>query len=226
MTELLELVLSYTYNSKPCINRWNYVSDSIPAAVSLSFALVAGAGGLTETGDTAFTTGSMFNAIRLAVSAGVKFINVQAKNIYSVTDFFDTPVVASVVGAVGTSQAMGGFNAFGFLSSRTRSDIRRGTKRFAGVYEGATGDFGVIESGAAALLDDIADLMTGDITYDDSGTPVVFSPCIVSKEKYTTPSGKDAYRYYATKAAQLAEIATSIDWSAYGNTRSQTSRQV
>jgi len=226
MTELLELVLSYTYNNKPCVNRWNYTTDSIPAGVSLSFALIAAAGGLTQTGDDEFEAGSMFEAIRLPLHAAIKFANVQAKNIYSVTDFYDTPIVTTVTGAVNSSQAMRGNNVFGFYSSRTRTDIRRGMKRFSGVPEGSVGDFGIVDSGVVPLLDDIADLMTGYLTYDDSGTPVVFSPCIVHKEKYTTPSGRDAYRYYASKATQLLNIATSIDWQAYPSTRTQDTRAV
>lgn len=225
MVALLELVLEYTYNDEPCVNRWNYISSSTPAAVSLSFALVSAVGGITESPHTDFPTGSMMENIRVALGGGVLFNNIQARNIYSVTDFYDTPIPSTVTGAITSSTGMTGYEAYGFYSSQTRTDIRGGQKRFAGVVEGAVGAFGVIESAQMTLLNNIAAAMTAEVTYDDEGSPVTFNPVIVSKEKYVTPSGKDAYKYYATLAEQDDHWATGIIWRAYPNSTTQNTRK-
>jgi hypothetical protein len=226
MTELLEIVLSYTYNTKPCINRWNYVTNSIPAAVSYSFGLVSAFGGIVDSPSTDFPADTLMKALQNALYTGVIFQNIQARNIYSVTDFYDTPIPSGVTGEDASGQGMNGFETYGFVSSRVRTDIRRGTKRFSGATEAQVGEFGVITPSMLTVLEGIATLMTGEMVYDDETNVLSYLPCIVSKESYVTPSGRTAYKYYEDKEEQLEHIATSISWTPYDNTRSQTSRKV
>jgi hypothetical protein len=195
--------------------------------VSLSFALVSAAGGIAEAPPAGFPDGSMFENIRVAVSGGVIFENVQARNIYDVEDFYDTPVPSGVIGTQTGSNGMSSFDAYGFVSNRTRTDIRRGFKRFVGVVEGAVEGFGVINGTQMSLLESIASAMSATLVYDDEGTDISFIPCVVKKLKYTTPSGKTAYKYYplAQKETQLGLISSPVVWTPYEDKRHQDSRQ-
>lgn len=227
MAELFELVLQTSYNGELCINRWNYVTNDIPAAVSQSFALVAAAGGIGEAPPANFPDGTMMEAIRLMVNDGVVFENVFARNIYSVTDYYDTPVPSGVWGAQTGSNRQSAYDAYGFSSNRTRLDIRRGYKRFVGVSEAAVGEYGDLTSGQIALMETVAELMSDPLIYDDESSLITFSPCIVKKEKYTTPSGGTAYRYYplAQKATQLSLLSQPVVWTPYADKRTQDSRK-
>lgn len=227
MPALLELVVQSSYNGEQCINRWNYITSSTPAAVSFSFALVSAFGGIVDSPDVVFPDDTVMSHWQAMVDDGVVFQNIQARNIYSVTDFYDTPIPTGVYGLVTGSDGSPEYVSFGFISSRVRQDIRRATKRLAGVPEASTANFGALTGGSLTLAENLAAAMSVDLTYDDEGSPVVFSPCVVHKEKYVAPSGKDAYRYYlpVDEAEQFANLATSITWTPYANTRSQVSRQ-
>lgn len=221
---IMEVLLQQSYFEQECINRWNYRSSGTPASVSLSFAL-ASAMGFVIGGGTAFTPGSVAESIQDLVSSSVNFVQVEARNVYSVTDFYNTPFAAGTDGDVSATNGVSPATAYGLRSNRTRNDIRRGMKRFVGVSEGNVSSGGVVVDPGLTALELVASRMTAPITYDDEGNTITFDPIIVSKEKYTTPSGKFAYRYYATEAEQLMHIMDSIIWSAYTQTRTQVSRQ-
>ena len=74
-------------------------------------------------------------------------------------------------------------------------------------------------------MGNLATAMGATLNYTDEGNALSFAPAIISKEKYTTPSGKEAYKYYASEVLQAAHTATGILWEIYGETRTQGSRQ-
>lgn len=219
---IMELVFRSFYAEQECINRWNYVASGTPAAVSLSFALVSAFGAVYSGGTPPADT--LLNAIWSQVTTGVNFGEVEAKNVYSILDFYTRPFAAGQTGGVVTA-GMSPSVAIGYRTNRVRSDIRRGTKRFVGVPESSSGDLGVIDSAALTGLQNIATKMGDVLSYDDEGNTITFTPAICSKQEYTTPSGKRAYRYYSTEATQLEHTATGILWELYANTRTQVSRQ-
>jgi hypothetical protein len=83
----------------------------------------------------------------------------------------------------------------------------------------------VFGSGTLGAMELLASVMGDTLTYDDEGNTLTYTPCVVQKEKYTTPSGKDAYRYYATESAQAPHLAVGVAWEVYDTERSQVSRQ-
>lgn len=221
---LMEVVLEQQFANQQCINRWNYVASGTPAAVTYSFALLEAMGWISVT--TALIAGTIGAKLQSIQNAGAHFVQATARAVYVDEDFFGNPFVASTNGAVATgATALSPLSAYGFRSNRVRQSIGRGYKRFTGMDEGAIEAGGLLTSAAQTDLQGMSDLMGDTLTYDDSGNTLTFVPCIVQKEKYTTPSGKTAYRYYSTESLQAAHLASGILWEAYDQMRSQVSRQ-
>lgn len=223
---LFEVVLQGQYFGQEIINRWNYLSTSVPAAVTPSFGLASGFGGIPDPVDSTFPVGSVMRALEAALSTEFQFISLTVNNIYDLSDFYSIPYAPGQNGTNGTGDAMPPINAYGLKSSRVTRAVRAGHKRFAGVNEGEVDPGGVLTAAALTLIGDIATAMNANATYDDEGTTLTYIPCVVSKLKYTTPSGKTAYKYYPTLAEQVpAHVAQAPIWSVMPDVRSQTSRQ-
>lgn len=216
---IYELVLRQRYFGVLTVNRWNYVMNGTPAAASGAFALISAVGAVS------LAEASMIGRIRQLQAVGVNFVDIEARNIYSTTDFYTRPFATGVDGQNAGGNGLSPTVAYGFRTSRVRTDVRRATKRFVGVVENDSGDGGGLSTGSLALMEDIAGYMSDVLTYDDEGNTLSFSPAVCGKEAYTTPSGKTAYRYYNTEAGQLAMTALGSLWEVYDTTRTQVSRQ-
>lgn len=226
MANLMEVTLVSRYAEQICINRWNYLTSSTPASVSLSFGLVAALGAIVGGAATAFETDSMLEIMRNQQSDAVSYSEILARDVYSDTDFYTTPIPTTVVGEQ-TGQGASPMTAWGFVTNRTRSDIRRATKRFVGCVEADIDALGLVSAARLAGLEVLATAMADDVTYDDEGTILTFQPCVVKKEKYHPPDNPTgwAYRYNENEAEQFENLMTSILWQPYTSVRSQTSRQ-
>lgn len=227
---LYEVILQQTYFGQETINRWNYVSTGIPAAVSGSFALASALGAIFDTlaVPPAYPPGRLMRDIAQMQANDVTFDFLSVRNLYSVTDFYETPFLNPLTGSQ-TSESLSPVNAYGFRTNRVRTDIRRGTKRFVGVVADAVLDGGVI-AGAflTASVNPVAVEMSTVLEYNDEGNVISFTPAIFGREPYPVPDSspvRTAYRYYETEAEQLEHVATGILWDAYPQTRSQVSRQ-
>ena len=224
---LYEVVLRATYKSQICINRWNYVAPtSVPADLG-AFTLLGALGFFQEGDPLAYPTDKMFYNIFHMVVSACAFTDVYAKNIYEPADFYEAAINPVVNGSQGSGAALSPINAFGFRTSRVRTDISRGTKRFAGVAGELTQSEGDITTTGMGLMNALADIMQADVSEESSSVSYTFKPTIVSKEKYTVEaSGNFAYKYYDTLAEQAEHWAQNFEWQPYTNVRSQTSRQV
>jgi len=221
---LMEAALRTELAGQECINRWNFVGSGTPAASTMSFALASAMGLVRAPSSPFYPADGYFTVIATLLSQAVTFRELVVKDVYSVTDFYTTPYINGESGA-GTGLVLSPINAYGFRTNRVRSDIARGTKRLPGVTQSATSDGGTFVTGAVTLLNAIAELMAETITYDDEGNTLTFTPCVVSKQKYTTPSGRSAYQYYPTLTAQMEHVAQGISWEPYSTVRGQGSRQ-
>lgn len=221
---LMEAALRTELFGQECINRWNYVGSGTPAAVSMSFALANAMGLVRGLVSPFYPADGFMTRLSPLLGTDLIFRELIVKDIYSVTDFYTTPYVNGEVGT-GGSTGSSPINAFGFRTNRVRSDIARGTKRLPGVTNEAVADGGTFVGGVTTLMNDVALLFGETLTYDDDGNTITFTPCVVSKEEYTTPSGKKAYRYYSTLSAQMAKVAQGIAWEPYTQVRGQASRQ-
>jgi len=222
---LFELTLEQRYLNQQIINRWNYETSSVPAAVSLSLALVSAFGAIPTAG--VYPANTPIAALRAFQDNAVEFVGISARDVYSTTDFYQTSFTPALTGNI-SGVSMGPVPAFGFISTRTRSDIRRATKRFVGV---TNNNMGAADNTWAAatitFLNAMASEMGETLTFNDEGNTLSFAPVVVGKERYEIgDTGRFAYRYYPTMSAQNAHIMRSIAWSAYPTVRSQVSRQI
>jgi hypothetical protein len=226
---IYEVTLETEYYNQICINRWNYRMTGTPAAVLGGFALLSAMGWTAPNVAGNFPDTSLAWGIQALVSDQVKFRMVVARALYSVTDFYEVPFVGGIVGK-DAGQAMSPAIAWGFYTSRTRTDVRRATKRFPGVAEAVVDSGGVVAAAQMAELNAVAAKMSATLTYTDEGNTLSFAPVVCGKERYNVdtkladPEGT-AYRYYRTLTEQNAHTADSIIWQPYSTVRTQVSRQ-
>lgn len=226
---ILELTLQSTFYNQEVINRWNYVSSGTPAAVSLSYALAYAFGTIYDlvAVPPGYPTGKPFEAIRNIQSSLVVYDQVTVVDMYSETDFYETPFIQAAAGARG-GECLPPTAAVGFRTGRVRRDIRRGTKRFAGLPEADTSN-NTFAGPYQALLTTLASRMSAPLTYNDEGNTITFTPAILGRELYTPdplrPERK-AYRPYATETLQMQHLAQGFAWDWYSGVRTQVSRQI
>lgn len=222
---LYEVIARGSYFGNEIVNRWNYVRSGVPAAASGSFGLAYAMGFIPD--GVTWLSGTVFSYLRGMSDSNVHWdaIQVRAAADYDVEDFYEVPYPTPIEGLISVGEASSPVLAFGFRTNLVRLDIGRGYKRFVGVAEGAVADGGVIASDYVTPMANLAAAMSEVLTYDDEGNTLSYSPCVVSKLEYTTPSGKKAYKYYSTLALQMEHVALGIQWVGYNTVRSQRSRQ-
>jgi len=212
--------LNGVFAGQKTVNRWNYVSGGAPASVSGSFGLAFAMGMAPPSGTT-----SLFYRIKALTSIYITYTDFNVKNLYDTEDFYSAPFGSPQTG-LQPGEAEPPFEAYGFRTNQVRTDVARGYKRFAGVPDVEVGNLGlVVAATITGLMNPLATAMSAVLTYDDEGNTVSYSPAVLGGQKYTTPSGKEAYRNYPTEALQLEWAAIGVLWEPYVEARSQMSRQ-
>lgn len=214
------VTLRSTYFAQEIINRFSYVSVSTGAGDPSALELLELMGFIPDGDPPGYPADTLFDAIGSISNTGVSFREVEGRNLYSVSDFYLAPFVIPAAGQA-SGEGMSPFVSYGFFSDRVRTDIKRGTKRFTGVNEGAVDAGGVLPSGTRANLAVVAEAMTAVLEGEGND----YMPAVLSYEPYTAPSGRTAYRPYATASEQLDHAAYPVVWSYYETVRSQVSRQ-
>lgn len=221
---LYELVLRATYSLQNVLNRWNYVSDDVSLPISGSLALATAFGAVTTGEPPVPPSGTILDKLKQLVSTNWQISSVFVRAIYSPTDFYETAYSDPWSGET-AGEGLSPVMAFGFQSNRVNLDIRRATKRFAGVSETLSGGGGLLTAPAMVLMSSLAELMSNTLTHTEGASTLSFVPCVVQRESYETESGRTAYRYYASPTTQAEHTALGISWIPYDTVRSQTSRQ-
>jgi len=219
---IYEVIVSQRYFNQTVLNRYHYVSSGTPAAVQPSYGLLYAMGYITSRlAGGAFPNGTLARTIQVIQSATTSYISAYARNLYSVTDFYENPWPTPPVGTQ-ADEGLSPASAFAFSCSRVRTDIRRGFKRFVGVDELLLDPLGVITDPGLALMDDVAEEMSQPVTSEES----IYTPCVISRQRVVDPeTDKVTYELYATEETQIEHIASPLEWAPYPTVRSQTSRQ-
>lgn len=223
---LHEIIITTLASSQICQNIFHYESVGTPAAVSRSFGLASAFGAIPVPATVLFPADTPMGLWQELLSANVDFTAALAQDIYPNDDFYEN-VYTGVIGGVGIAPASPVVSV-GFRTSRTDRNIRRGTKRFAGIPNTIVASGGSIDPSARAGWDAFGDKLAEVLEYDDDGNTISYIPTIVSKKRYTVPGSSPAryaYQYYDTLAEQLEHVSQGFTWERYSNIRTQTSRQ-
>lgn len=221
---LYEVTLEQSYFNQLIVNRWNYLGSGTPAAASPSFGLLTALGFLPTS--TTLATGTLGRALQSLQNSSTIFVQATVRAVYVDDDFYGSGFLAGTVGSSGIAgDAMSPIASYGFRSNRIKQSIGRAYKRFVGMNENAVGAGGAINPAIAADIEAVRAAMSATLTFDDEGNTLTYTPCVAQKEKYTTPSGREAYRYYGTELLQAPHLAVGISWETYNEMRTQNSRQ-
>lgn len=219
---LYEVVLRQSYFSQSCLAVFNYFVPPVPLATPNSLELLT-LMGFIPTGDPlAFPADTIAAQLAGVQNSEVDFLSVEARELYSLTDFYEAVYSPAISGTGGSGEAMTPFVAYGLYSARVRTDIRRSQKRFVGVSEGSIYPGGEVSDTMIASLVDLAELMSATL----EGAAADYQPCTISREKVVeTDPPRTIYRLYESEAEQEEHIATPLVWTPHEYVRSQTSRQ-
>jgi hypothetical protein len=221
----MELVVNQTYQNQLVINRFHYIASGTPAAVTLSYGLLYATGYISSRLSAGVWPGTTIAGQHQAlVVPGLKFISALARDLYSVSDFYEAPFPVNPAGIFGGAAASP-LLAYGMFGSRVRTDIRRGQKRIAGVSEDGMDAGGVVSAAALGVLANVCEGLGQTLTFDDEGNTLTYQPCVLGLVEYETERGNRAYRRFPTAGEQLEHVAAGGVWSPYAQIRSQTSRQ-
>lgn len=221
MAFMYQVTVRGVYFAQRIINVFSYLSGGAGSPTPSAFDLLKAMGFVLEGDPPIFVPGSLAAGFRRLTSEHYSFTEVEARNLYSVTDFYSlayNPAVPGLSSGSDLSPAV----AYGFFSNRVRLDIKRGFKRIVGVEAEACGDGGVIVAPYVGFANTLATQMSAILDGDLGAT---YAPSVFQFEKYTTPSGKSAYRPYEDEAVGLTHVAAGVTFSPYLETRTQVSRQ-
>lgn len=229
MATLYEVQLIGQYSGQVTINRLNFTSDIDDPTTTSALAL-AQALGFNPAAVTEPENDTVLRAYLDSQITSFRLDEIIVRSIYSVIDFFTTPVVGT--GWLGTMSGTGGasvpFISAKLETNRVRTDIRRGTLALTPPLDGDIDIAGVISSGPIAEYTVLAAALNAPPSWTTLGITTQYRPTVVKKEKYAVP-GSDpvryAYRYYETEAEQFENIALGVTWSPVGRVTSQTSRR-
>jgi len=205
---------------------WFYDGSSLTTINDLSFMIAQKLGvdpnDLSEPFDGSFLHDLMTH---FAIGGGLDQIYI--RDVYNVNDFFVTPLSGTGwSGAAAAATALSSIMAATATSSRTRQDIRAGQKRLPAPQEASVDGYdGALTAGALADIQVTMDILDDGLDITISLVNHFFANAIVKKEKYTTPSGKKAAKYYADPEVQFTKIAYPVTWTVNPYVSSQDTRK-
>lgn len=226
MAKLMELVLQGNTPTGMFINKYNLYNTSLGSGVGAALNVIESLGYQSGTPGTP-AAGSVLQAYLALTFSGFEFSQFYCRDIYDVNDFVQVNVTGNGwqgTRTVGTMEYAA--YASKIKSTRTRQDIKAGFKALPPFGESdLVSSVGTLTVGYIALVQTLCTRLAdktapfvGPIQHD-------FFWTIASKEEYTTPSGKKAYRYYETLPEQQAHLAFPVTWSPVERATTQGTRK-
>jgi len=219
---LYEITLRQRYYDQLCVNVFSY---HVPAGVGVTptaLELLTLAGFIASGDPLEFDADTLAYQLWLWQNSGVTFLTAEARELYSVSDFYEAAYSPAIPGNLAATDSAPPFVAYGLYTARVRLDIRRGFKRFVGVSENLIDPGGELGAAVLAGMADLAEAMSAIL----DGATANYRPCVISREKIVDEeTGAVSYQLYPTEAEQEEHIAFPVVWSPYDQVRSQVSRQ-
>jgi len=231
MPTIMEVALSCRWNNQITDNVFNFLWDGVgDSPGNLSVALMGQLGWSNwDVGEDSYPDGSFAQAFKQLVSVGLLFDIVTVRDVYSTTDFYEWtfPIPGNASQGSQSSGKASPTLAFGFKSSKTRTDIKRGAKRFPGVVLGQLSDGGTFTAPTLTYMAGLATAMSNVLTAPGSTN---FLPAICKKDRVPVmsggePTGTFKYVYFTDSTEQVANTAAPVVWDLVTTQRTQTSRQ-
>lgn len=223
MGQLLEMKIEYTWLAQRMMNTFQWAEITPEPLDGVAFALATAFGMIPVAG--AYTAATPFAKMRQFMSNTVTFNRFTIRTLYSVTDFYEAPYLPGTVGLSGNvTDDAAPFQAYGIRSNRVRTDVRPGSKRFAGVKEGNLTAGGLLDGTIKGVLQTFCDSINVPINATVGGQPYSFSSAILPKQTEEDNAGNPG-EFWPSYSAQLAKSAIGLTWSPVDQVRSQVSRQ-
>ena len=176
---ILEGILTCSLADQITINRFHYVGAGDSGPVTPSFCLLAALGFIAPTSPAVlFATGTFALSLQDNVTNRLAFRSFYVRNLYDVTDFVEQAYPATITGTK-TTDSMSPAMAIGLKGSRVRTDIKRASKRFAGVLENLTDNVGVLNETGLAVGSAWADKLSDVLTYSVGGASYTLTPAVL-----------------------------------------------
>jgi hypothetical protein len=157
----------------------------------------------------------------VAISNSVSYYGYEIRNLYDESVFLDLFFATPFTGG-GTTESLPPFVAYGFRSDRTRSDVRRGFKRFTGVLEDQIQATGYSLATITELQTEIGDKLGEQL--QAVGTDPIYLPGVVGRIKYEVEPGKFAYRLPENPAE--TKFMYTTNWVLQSQPTTQNSRKI
>jgi len=222
---LYEITLEQKLAGQQTINRFNYESGAIPSGSLGALLLIQALGFTVNDAIPAFDPSTVAGQLKALQAVAVNWIQVVCKNLYDPTDYYSYPFPAGTTSDNGSSEAESPVIAVGFATNRTRTDVRRGQKRFTGLTEGQVGDVGNLTPSALASWQAIGDNMAIDAVADTGADTVSFTPYVFGRKRTVDLDGKVSYPYWPDATQQMAHAMKILSWTVKPQVRTQGTRQ-
>lgn len=219
---LYEVTLRQRYYQQNVINVFSYQATSGIGLAPNALELLTLMGFIASGDPLEFPADTIASLLQSVQPAAVEFMSVEARELYSVADFYEAIYNPPIEGTWASVNTLSPISAYGFVSSRVRLDVRRGTKRFVGVAEDANDPGGNISVAMLGFLADVAAAMSEVL----AGALSTYHPAVIPRERVVDGvTGKVTYRLYEDPSVQEDLTAVDVVWSPYSTVRSQVSRQ-
>lgn len=149
----------------------------------------------------------IFPLWRAVCSVSWALARINVYNLFDVTDFVESVISPNLAGTV-AGDVSPPFLTIGLRSPRTSLLVRQGKKRFSGIPETSITN-GAVSAGVITAWNNFATGLNDTIPLVPPGTGHVFSPRIVKRIPYTTPSGATAYRFPENAGEAISVLANN-----------------
>jgi hypothetical protein len=208
------------------INEFNLLNNSLSEATNASLNIIESLG-YNSGAPTAPVASSVLDTYRGISNTGVAITQLYCRDVYNVNDFAQVTVSGSGWDGNRAGTPAPSFQATKIKSTRTRQDIKSGFKALPpGLLADVTTATGTLSSAYITLMQTLCTRLSNGTSPFVGPIQAFFGWAIVGKEKYTTPSGRTAYRYYQDPVVQAEHIATPVTWAPVERATTQTTRKL
>jgi hypothetical protein len=228
MARIFTATLQGRYFNQLLINRFQFISSSDVSPVEGCQALANALGAVDTSGvvlGNPLPSGTLMGTLEALQNAEIEYIAMEVITPYDAFGLFERIFPAGTTGDSGSSgDNLSPFIALSIRSDRTRRDVRRGFKRFAGVTESDVTATGPVPT-TLGRLGDVAASISGTITGDAGPLNVAFQSAVVPLKR-VPDSDPPQYEQFENEGAAVSASAFPVTYQAEDKVTTQNSRKV